>query len=127
MVRYHGVLSSHAKVRAEVVPKREDGAQNQLALFERDTGVLDVLALEREPRRKPWAWLLRHAFALDVSICVRCGGVTPWLETATSPEALAKASGSDRHPRVSRIDFPIRWSTSPESRIRVLCPRTSMP
>ena len=29
----------------------------RLALFEKDTGVLDVLALEREPRRKPWAWL----------------------------------------------------------------------
>ena len=46
MVRYHGVLSSHAKVRAEVVPKREDAAAKQLVLFERDTGVLDVLALE---------------------------------------------------------------------------------
>ncbi len=53
-------------------------------------GVLDVLALEREPRRKPWAWLLRHVFQLDVSTCVRCGGVTRWLEAATTPEALAR-------------------------------------
>jgi hypothetical protein len=90
MVRYHGVLSSHAKVRAEVVPRREAAAAKQLVLFERDTGVLDVLALEREPRRKPWAWLLRHVFQVDVSICVRCGGVTRWLEAATTPEALAR-------------------------------------
>ena len=90
MVRYHGVLSSHAKVRAEVVPKREDAVAKQLALFEKDTGVLDVLALEREPRRKPWAWLLRHVFQVDVSTCVRCGGVTRWLEAATTPEALAR-------------------------------------
>ena len=85
MVRYHGVLSSHAKVRAEVVPQREAAAAKQLVLFERDTGVLDVLALEREPRRKPWAWLLRHVFQLDVSTCVRCGRVTRWLEAATTP------------------------------------------
>jgi len=90
MVRYHGVLSSHAKVRAEVVPQREAAAAKQLVLFERDTGVLDVLALEREPRRKPWAWLLRHVFQLDVSTCVRCGGVTRWLEAATTPEAIAR-------------------------------------
>ena len=68
MVRYHGVLSSHAKVRAEVVPQREAASAKQLVLFESDTGVLDVLALEREPRRKPWSWLLRHVFQVDVSI-----------------------------------------------------------
>ena len=91
MVRYHGVLSSHAKVRAEVVPKREETASVQLALFGKDTGVLEVLALEREPRRKPWAWLLRHVFDVDVSRCVRCGGVTRWLEAATTtPEAIAR-------------------------------------
>ncbi len=90
MVRYHGVLSSHAKVRAEVVLRVEDPAAKQLVLFESDTGVLGVLALEREPRRKPWPWLLRHVFDVDVSSCVRCGGVTRWLEAATTPEALAR-------------------------------------
>ncbi len=90
MVRYHGVLSSHGKVRAEVVPKPERAVARQLALFEKDTGVLDVLALEHEPRRKHWAWLLRHVFQVDVSICVRCGGVTRWLEAATTPEAIAR-------------------------------------
>ena len=87
MVRYHGVLSSHAKVRAEVVPQVEDAAAKQLALFEKDTGVLKP---EAEPRRKPWAWLLRHVFDVDVSSCVRCGGVTRGLEAATTPEALAR-------------------------------------
>ena len=77
-------------MRAEVVPQVEDAAAKQLALFEKDTGVLDVLALEREPRRKPWAWLLRHVFDVDVSSCVRCCGVTRWLEAATTPEAIAR-------------------------------------
>ena len=37
MVRYHGVLSSHAKVRAEMVPQVEDAAAEQLARFEKNT------------------------------------------------------------------------------------------
>ena len=72
------------------VPKREEATEKQLGLFASDTGVLDVLALDREPRRKPWAWLLRHVFQVDVSLCVRCGGVTSWLEAATTPEAIAR-------------------------------------
>jgi len=71
MVRYHGVLSSHAKLRSEVVPKVDDEGPKQLALFEQDRTVLAP-----EPRRKPWAWLLRHVFEIDVSSCPRCGGAT---------------------------------------------------
>ena len=55
MIRYHGVLSSHAKARAEVVPKVE-ALPVQLPLFKQARGAdrdLDVLA--PEPRRKPWA------------------------------------------------------------------------
>jgi hypothetical protein len=70
MIRYHGVLSSHAKVRAEMVPHVEE-LPVQLPLFAQQYGSadrnLDVLA--PEPRRKPWAWLLRHVFEIDVSTC----------------------------------------------------------
>ena len=90
MVRYHGVLSSHAKARAEVVPHALEQTA-QLPLFVRDTTTdrdLDVLA--PEPRKKPWAWLLRHVFEIDVSTCPRCGGEARWLEAATKPEAIAR-------------------------------------
>jgi len=55
MVRYHGVLSSHAKLRSEVVPFPDAPTSTprvvQLELFaERDPGGHD-----NEPRRKPWA------------------------------------------------------------------------
>jgi hypothetical protein len=42
------------------------------------------------PSRRPWAWLLRHVFEVDVTTCPRCGGVTPWLEAATTPAAIAR-------------------------------------
>ncbi len=79
MIRYHGVLSSHAKLRPEVVPKVDEGPK-QLALFEHDRTVLAP-----EPRKKPWAWLLRHVFQIDVVTCVRCGGTPRLLEAATPP------------------------------------------
>ena len=93
MVRYHGVLSSHAKVRAEVVPKHTEvleGTQppTQLALiFGKGS---DATVVAPEPRRKPWAWMLRHVFEIDVATCVRCGGVTRWLEAATTPESIRR-------------------------------------
>ncbi|MBL9026497.1 MAG: hypothetical protein JNL21_30145 [Myxococcales bacterium] len=85
MIRYHGVLSSHAKLRSEVVPKVDDKGPKQLALFEHDKTVLAPA-----PRKKPWAWLLRHVFQIDVVTCIRCSGTTRLLEAATTPEAIAK-------------------------------------
>jgi len=61
MLPYFGVLSSHASRCREVVPTAPaptaDG--KQLALFEKESLDDDV-----RPRRKPWAWLLRHAASL---------------------------------------------------------------
>ncbi len=91
MVRYHGVLSSHARARAEVVPRVEDATVVQLPLFKGDrTKARAATVLPPEPRRKPWAWLLRHVFEIDVSTCQRCGGATRWLEAATKPDAIAR-------------------------------------
>jgi hypothetical protein len=43
------------------------------------------------PRRKPWAWLLKHVFEQDVSVCPHCQGHTTWLEVATEPDAIDRA------------------------------------
>lgn len=43
------------------------------------------------PRRKPWAWLLKHVFEQNVSICPRCQGPTTWLELATESDAIDRA------------------------------------
>ena len=39
-------------------------------------------------RRRPWAWLIKHVFLDDVSVCAKCGGPTRWLEVATKPEDI---------------------------------------
>jgi hypothetical protein len=85
MVRYHGILSSHATLRAAVVPTPPDDAPasppQQLELFE-DHDELRVI-------RKPWAWLVRHVFLEDVTVCPRCSGPMRWLEVATEKNAIA--------------------------------------
>ena len=45
-----------------------------------------------DPRasRKPWAWLLRHVFAIDVTTCPECGGAMRWLAIAVTPERIAE-------------------------------------
>jgi hypothetical protein len=86
MTRFHGVFAAHAKDRAHVVPEREAPAEPtaQLPLFPSDEP-------EPAPARKPWAWLLRHVFAVDVTVCPACSGRMRWLAVATTPEAIARA------------------------------------
>jgi hypothetical protein len=114
MVRYHGVLSSHAKVRAEVVPKIKVEAPKQLVLFE--GGKTESTA--PEPRRKPWAWLLRHVFEVDVKTCPRCGGRTRWLEAATTPETIARLLA--KHGLGAR---PPPLPTAPKAQLRLGFPK----
>jgi len=48
------------------------------------------ISTDSEPRRKPWAWLLRHVFGEDLQSCPHCAGPMSWLEAATAPDAIAK-------------------------------------
>lgn len=86
MVRYHGVLSSHAKLRPEVVPSPPADTPapppRQLLLYEHNDDIRLV--------RKPWAWLLRHVFLEDVTICPKCHGPMRWKEVATEPDDIAR-------------------------------------
>ena len=90
LVRYFGILSSHSRLRREVVPNPPadptahapppaPGDQLELELDEHGDTEL--------PTRKRWAWLLRHVFQADLDTCVRCGGPMRWVEAARTPEA----------------------------------------
>ena len=84
------MLSSHAKVRSEVVPHPEVAMSLatrvvQLELFGDNNDNPDT-----EPRRKPWSWLLRHVFEVDVTTCPHCTGPMRWLEAATTSDAIAR-------------------------------------
>jgi len=94
MTRYFGVLSSHASLRAEVVPEPPAPAENPLT---DETGGQMPLPFsggdggeDAQPRRRPWAWLLRYVWQTDVSLCSRCDGPMRWVEVATEPDAIAR-------------------------------------
>jgi hypothetical protein len=89
LLRYFGVLSSHSRLRREVVPHPPadptatapppaPGDQLELALG---------IESEEPAPRKRWAWLLRHVFKADLDTCPRCGGAMRWVEAARTKEA----------------------------------------
>ena len=96
MIRFHGVFAGHAADRADVVPRPEPEAEaepstappKQLALA--GIGEEDDVDDERAPSRKPWAWLLRHVFKIDVTVCPFCKGRMRWLDVATQPDDVAR-------------------------------------
>ena len=85
MIRFHGVFSPNAKLRAEVVPSAE-----RRSLAEESAGELAdaeqvglFSAVKPKPKRNAWAWLIRRVFLVDVTECPDCGGRMKWLEACT--------------------------------------------
>lgn len=88
LLRYHGVLASHAAARAEVVPGRAPATPlSQLPLLSPD----DEPPLA-PPTRHPWAWLLKRVFDVEVTTCPLegCGGRMKIVEIATRPDDIAR-------------------------------------
>jgi hypothetical protein len=50
------------------------------------------------PRRIGWASLLARVFAIDVTVCSKCGGRMKIVEVVTDPAALAKLLHGARAP-----------------------------
>jgi len=93
MIRYFGVISSHANARSEVVPKAPEdngrfhpppaaGEQTALPFGEEDS--------HDNVTRKRWSWLLRHVFAADLEHCPKCSGPMRWKEVALKTSDIAR-------------------------------------
>jgi len=116
MVRYFGVLSSHSRLRARVVPSRvaptpfapAPAAGDQLAL---SFGSSHGDAPAPSSGRSRWGWLLRHVFRADVDTCRLCGGPMRWVEAATQQadiaRLLAKHGLAPRPPPGPRSSVPL--------------------
>jgi len=52
-----------------------------------------------EPSRHPWSWLLKRVFALDLLVCIRCGGALRIVKIATRPDDISRALGEQGLPR----------------------------
>jgi len=89
---YYSVLSAHASLRAEVVPKKAIvpvALFLQLPLFDESappSAKASAAKTTEEPSRHPWSWLLKRVFALDIMVCSRCGGALRIVKIATRPD-----------------------------------------
>jgi ribosomal protein S27E len=65
LIRFHGVLAPHAKLRSQIVPSPAEHATGQAA---------DHAHAHGAPARMSWARLLKRVFDIDVEHCPNCGG-----------------------------------------------------
>lgn len=99
MVRYFGVLASHHHLRPRVVPSRDPlPGQFPLAFAGRDSAEPEGPPQSKAPRRIGWASLLARVFAVDVTVCRKCGGRMRILEVVDTPDAVARVLHGARAP-----------------------------
>jgi hypothetical protein len=94
MLRYAGVLGPGAKLRHQVVPAvhaQSPRAAVQLTWVEGGQSVSQLQDDASPATRHPWSLLLKHVFAVDVTVCVTCGGPMRLLSYATTPKAIGRA------------------------------------
>ena len=97
--RYFGVLASHHHLRPRVVPgpgAELPGQQFSLDLAGRDEP--EGRPESKAPRRIGWARLLARVFAVDVTVCRKCGGRMRILEVVDTPDAVARVLHGARAP-----------------------------
>jgi ribosomal protein S27E len=75
---YHGVLSSHARLRPLVVPR---GRPAEAIVTEQD-------CCGPSRRYLDWAALLKRVFAIDVLVCKRCGGTMKIIAAITQVKVI---------------------------------------
>jgi hypothetical protein len=79
LLRFAGVFAGHHAMRSAIVPKpyvAPPAAPRQLSLFVGDEQALPCMPAQTSstPRRRlPWLSLLKRVFAIDLSVCSRCG------------------------------------------------------
>ena len=83
LIRFHGVLAPHAKLRPEIVPGRPITAPGT----GEDTATLDH---HSPTARMNWARLLKRVFNIDVEHCPHCGGHLKIIAAILESSAIAK-------------------------------------
>jgi hypothetical protein len=87
LVTYHGVLSSAAVWRKEIVPGGQ-GAASKAEPEPPDEAQPELCA--QRPRRLLWAQLLQRTFGLDVLKCPKCGGRRKLVAAIMDPVEIAR-------------------------------------
>jgi len=99
MTRYYGVFASRHHLRARLIPSSpQSPAPIQLSLCLVPALPEELREATMTPRRIGWANLLARVFAVDVTVCSKCGGRMKILEVVTDPGAIAELLHRARAP-----------------------------
>ncbi len=105
LIRFHGVLAPHAKLRAQIVPSAPINAQEACDHHAQTPPA-------SAPTRMSWACLLKRVFDIDIEQCPRCGGRLRIIAAIEDPQVLVKIlthlglPARARHARLAR-PFPL--------------------
>ncbi len=81
LIRFHGVLAPHAKLRAAIVPTPADNSAEHAA---------DDIHAHPSPARLSWARLLKRVFDIDLEHCPQCGGALKIIAAIVEPPVIAR-------------------------------------
>jgi hypothetical protein len=101
MTRYFGVLASRHHLRPRILPPSvvpASGQQLALGLDEDDEDSPAAAESSARPRRIGWARLLARVFAIDVTVCRKCGGRMQVLDVVTDPDDITRLLHGARAP-----------------------------
>jgi hypothetical protein len=82
LIRFHGVLAPHAKLRPQIVPASINAAEP----CDHHAQGLPTSA----PARMSWALLLKRVFDIDVEYCTYCGGRLKIIAAIVDPRVIEK-------------------------------------
>jgi hypothetical protein len=77
LIRFHGVLAPHAKLRAQIIPSPPE-----------DTTV--HVHAQGAPARISWARLLKRVFDIDIEHCPNCGGALKIIAAIEAPPVIVR-------------------------------------
>jgi len=101
VTRYFGVFASRHHLRPRILPPSvvpASGQQLALALEGDDEDPPTAAGSSARPRRIGWARLLARVFAVDVTVCRKCGGRMRVLDVVTDPDDIARLLHGARAP-----------------------------
>jgi len=84
LIRFHGVLAPHAKLRAQIVPVEPVNAREACHHHPAQTPPASASA------RMSWACLLKRVFDIDIEHCPRCAGRLQIIAAIVDPALIAK-------------------------------------
>ncbi|NRA63235.1 MAG: transposase [Pseudobacteriovorax sp.] len=92
-VNYYGCLSSHSKLRQEIVgcSVAEPSGQDDSLQESRISDGVEVESVEPLASRYiPWAELLKRTFGIDLTVCPSCGGSVRVIAAIMEADAISK-------------------------------------